>query len=259
MNPEHFQARQEKLLSPALSLEQPSIRKQSPSAKQSVPETISPGEGVRDYSRGASPPAPETAAFHTSGSQPVVKWSPKDLSIGVSTVQVTGTPKGTSVVKDTAPPQVRPREPMSVLMMASREVASTELGSYRDGADSEDCSQPMDDIQVSTGQGSPAAGPSRLRHLLRPFRRPLRRRVPPGRASSPPRSVRCWRVLSAWPTVSSRQSGCDWVLSARTQVPAELPSCPRLLQTLREVTCHLLTSTASLSLSLVLVTVQPRP
>uniref|UniRef100_H0VRS2 Calmodulin-binding transcription activator 1 n=1 Tax=Cavia porcellus TaxID=10141 RepID=H0VRS2_CAVPO len=149
LNPEHFQARQEKLLSPALSLEQPSIRKQSPSAKQSVPETISPGEGVRDYSRGASPPAPETAAFHTSGSQPVVKWSPKDLSIGVSTVQVTGTPKGTSVVKDTAPPQVRPREPMSVLMMASREVASTELGSYRDGADSEDCSQPMDDIQVN--------------------------------------------------------------------------------------------------------------
>ncbi|XP_021099271.1 calmodulin-binding transcription activator 1 isoform X19 [Heterocephalus glaber] len=149
LNPEYFQARQEKLLSTALSLEQPNIRKQSPSSKQAVPETISPSEGVRDYSRETSPPTPETAAFHASGSQPVVKWNSKDLYIGVSTVQVTGTPKGTSVVKDTAPSQVRPREPMSVLMMANREVVNTELGSYRDSAENEECAQPMDDIQVN--------------------------------------------------------------------------------------------------------------
>ncbi|XP_033623521.1 calmodulin-binding transcription activator 1 isoform X3 [Fukomys damarensis] len=149
LNPEYFQARQEKLLSTALSLEQPNIRKQSPSSKQAVPETISPSEGVRDYSRETSPPTPETEAFHASGSQPVVKWNSKDLYIGVSTVQVTGTPKGTSVVKDTAPSQVRPREPMSVLMMASREVVNTELGSYRDSAEDEEHAQPMDDIQVN--------------------------------------------------------------------------------------------------------------
>ncbi|KAM5160507.1 calmodulin-binding transcription activator 1 isoform 3-T3 [Callospermophilus lateralis] len=149
LNPEYFQARQEKLLSTALSLEQPNIRKQSPSSKQSVPETISPSEGVRDYSRELSPPTPETAAFQASGSQPVVKWSSKDLYIGVSTVQVTGNPKGTSVGKDTAPSQVRPREPMSVLMMANREVVNTEMGSYRDSAENEECSQPMDDIQVN--------------------------------------------------------------------------------------------------------------
>ncbi|XP_077881295.1 calmodulin-binding transcription activator 1 isoform X5 [Ictidomys tridecemlineatus] len=152
LNPEYFQARQEKLLSTALSLEQPNIRKQSPSSKQSVPETISPSEGVRDYSRELSPPTPETAAFQASGSQPVVKWSSKDLYIGVSTVQVTGNPKGTSVGKDTAPSQVRPREPMSVLMMANREVVNTEMGSYRDSAENEECSQPMDDIQVSSAQ-----------------------------------------------------------------------------------------------------------
>nr|XP_034810323.1 calmodulin-binding transcription activator 1 isoform X4 [Pan paniscus] len=149
LNPEYFQTRQEKLLPTALSLEEPNIRKQSPSSKQSVPETLSPSEGVRDFSRELSPPTPETAAFQASGSQPVGKWNSKDLYIGVSTVQVTGNPKGTSVGKEAAPSQVRPREPMSVLMMANREVVNTELGSYRGSAENEECGQPMDDIQVN--------------------------------------------------------------------------------------------------------------
>ncbi|XP_058160479.1 calmodulin-binding transcription activator 1 isoform X6 [Dasypus novemcinctus] len=149
LNPEYFQARQEKLLSTALSLEQPNIRKQSPSSKQCVPETISPSEGVRDYSPEVSPPSPEPAGFQASASQPVVQWNSKGLYIGVSTVQVTGTPKGTSVGKEAAPSQVRPREPMSVLMMANREVVNADMGSYRASAESEECSQPMDDIQVN--------------------------------------------------------------------------------------------------------------
>ena len=110
---------------------------------------------MRDRVRETSPPVPETARLQASGSQPVVKWSPKDLYIGVSTVQVTGNPKGTSVGKDAAPSQVRPREPMSVLMMANREVVNTDMGPYRDSAESEECTQPMDDIQVSTDQVSP--------------------------------------------------------------------------------------------------------
>ncbi|XP_070260090.1 calmodulin-binding transcription activator 1 isoform X3 [Myotis yumanensis] len=151
LNPESFQARQEELLSTALSLEQPRIRKQSPSSKQAAPETLSPREGARACSRAPSPPSPEPAGLRAAAAQPqpVVRWSPKDLSIGVSTVQVTGSPKGTSVGKEAAPAQVRPREPMSVLMMASREVAHTEMGPYRDSAEAEDGSQPMDDIQVN--------------------------------------------------------------------------------------------------------------
>lgn len=76
---------------------------------------------------------------------------PKGVTVIASTnpVQVTGTPKGTSVGKEAAPSQVRAREPMSVLMMANREVVNTEMGPYRDGAEAEDCSQPMDDIQVN--------------------------------------------------------------------------------------------------------------
>lgn len=76
---------------------------------------------------------------------------PKGVTVIASTnpVQVTGNPKGTSVVKDAAPSQVRPREPMSVLMLANREVVNTEMGAYRDRTEHEECSQPMDDIQVN--------------------------------------------------------------------------------------------------------------
>nr|XP_042128353.1 calmodulin-binding transcription activator 1 isoform X9 [Peromyscus maniculatus bairdii] len=76
---------------------------------------------------------------------------PKGVTVIASTnpVQVTGNPKGTSVVKDAAPSQVRPREPMSVLMMANREVVNTEMGAYRDSTESEECPQPMDHIQVN--------------------------------------------------------------------------------------------------------------
>lgn len=110
---------------------------------------------MRDRGRERSPPAPEPAGGPAPGSRPVGKRRPKDLDLGVSTAQVTGNPKGTSVGKEAAPPQVRPREPMSVLMMANREVVSTELGPYHESAEHEDCSQPMDDIQVSAGEGSP--------------------------------------------------------------------------------------------------------
>ncbi|XP_065791914.1 calmodulin-binding transcription activator 1 isoform X1 [Muntiacus reevesi] len=76
---------------------------------------------------------------------------PKGVTVIASTnpVQVTGNPKGTSVGKDAAPSQVRPREPMSVLMMANREAVNAELGSYRDGTEGEECPQPVDDIQVN--------------------------------------------------------------------------------------------------------------
>ncbi|XP_043848620.1 calmodulin-binding transcription activator 1 isoform X10 [Dromiciops gliroides] len=149
LNPEYFQPRQEKLLSTALSLEQPSIRKQSPSSKQCVSETISPTEGIRDYSREVSPHTPEAAGFRGSGAPPGVKWNSKDLYIGVSAVQVTGSQKGASLGKDPAPPRLRPREQMSVLMMADREMVDAELLSYRDNVENEACLQHMDDLQVN--------------------------------------------------------------------------------------------------------------
>lgn len=146
---------------------------------------------MREYSREASPPTPETAASQASASQPVVKWSSKDLYIGVSTVQVTGNPKGTSVVKDAAPSQVRPREPMSVLMLANREVVNTEMGAYRDRTEQEECSQPMDDIQVSLRKLEPHSGPGRSQ-----FRSESHAGfMPPYTQPSPSQERVCHRIL----------------------------------------------------------------
>ncbi|XP_073172917.1 calmodulin-binding transcription activator 1 isoform X10 [Lepidochelys kempii] len=149
LNPEYFQTRQEKLLSTALSLEQPSVRKQSSSSKQSIPETISHSEGIRDYGRELSQHIPEVAGYRGSGGQAGIKWNPKDIYIGVSAVQVTGSQKGIALGKDTVAHRLRQREQMNVLMMADREIVDGELLSYRDNVENEDCLQHMDDLQVN--------------------------------------------------------------------------------------------------------------
>uniref|UniRef100_A0A8C0IXY5 Calmodulin-binding transcription activator 1 n=1 Tax=Chelonoidis abingdonii TaxID=106734 RepID=A0A8C0IXY5_CHEAB len=149
LNPEYFQARQEKLLSTALSLEQPSVRKQSSSSKQSISETISSSEGIRDYGRELSQHIPEVAGYRGSGGQAGIKWNPKDVYIGVSAVQVTGSQKGLVLGKDTVVHRLRQREQMNVLMMADREIMDGELLSYRDSVENEDCLQHMDDLQVN--------------------------------------------------------------------------------------------------------------
>lgn len=149
LSPEYFQARQEKLLSTALSLEQPSVRKQNSSSKQSATETISPSEGIRDYGQELSQHIPEVAGYRGSGSQAGIKWNPKDIYIGVSAVQVTGSQKGTALGKDTVAHRLRQREQMNVLMMADREMVDAELLSYRDNVGDEDCLPHMDDLQVN--------------------------------------------------------------------------------------------------------------
>ncbi|XP_073877524.1 calmodulin-binding transcription activator 1 isoform X18 [Macaca fascicularis] len=109
------------------------------------------GQNPRIHCPASEEPSTESwmAQWHSEAiSSPEI---PKGVTVIASTnpVQVTGNPKGTSVGKEAAPSQVRPREPMSVLMMANREVVNTELGSYRDSAENEECAQPMDDIQVN--------------------------------------------------------------------------------------------------------------
>ncbi|XP_031469393.1 calmodulin-binding transcription activator 1 isoform X6 [Phasianus colchicus] len=149
LSPEYFQARQEKLLSTALSLEQPSVRKQNSSSKQSTTETISPSEGIRDYGRELSQHIPEAAGYRGSGSQAGIKWNPKDIYIGVSAVQLVGSQKSTALGKDAVGHRLRQREQMNVLMLADRELVDAELLSYRDNVGDEDCLRHMDDLQVN--------------------------------------------------------------------------------------------------------------
>ncbi|XP_053136642.1 calmodulin-binding transcription activator 1 isoform X4 [Hemicordylus capensis] len=147
LNPDYFSARQEKLLSPALSLERPSARKASSGAKQSLPETISPRPGGQDLAREL---LPEVAGYRGSGGQAGLKWSPKEAYIGVSAVPGTGSPKGLALgKKDSGVQRLHPREQMGVLMMADREMAHPELLSFRDSTEGEDCLHHMDDLQVT--------------------------------------------------------------------------------------------------------------
>uniref|UniRef100_A0A7M4EXS5 Calmodulin-binding transcription activator 1 n=1 Tax=Crocodylus porosus TaxID=8502 RepID=A0A7M4EXS5_CROPO len=72
-----------------------------------------------------------------------------NLYIGVSTVQVTGSPKGHALGKDTVAHSLHQREQMNVLLMADREIVDTELLSYRDNVENEDCLHHMEDLQVN--------------------------------------------------------------------------------------------------------------
>ncbi|XP_034260700.1 calmodulin-binding transcription activator 1 isoform X1 [Pantherophis guttatus] len=141
MNPEYFSTRQEKLLSTALSLEQPSGRKPISGAKPSLLETINPRHGGTDYTRDL---VPDLAGYRSS------KWRPKETYLGVSAVQVTGSPKGlASLGKESGAQRLHPREQMNVVMMAEREVSEVELLSFRDSAEGENCLHHMDDLQVT--------------------------------------------------------------------------------------------------------------
>lgn len=144
LNPD-YSTRQEKLLSTALSLEQPSICKPSSGAKQTLPETISPRHVVRDYAREL---VSDLAGYRGSGGQAGVKWSPKEAYIGVSAVQVSGSPKGLVLGKESGAQRLHQREQMNVLMMTDREMGDSELLSFRDSTESEDCLHHVDDLQV---------------------------------------------------------------------------------------------------------------
>ncbi|XP_054857669.1 calmodulin-binding transcription activator 1 [Eublepharis macularius] len=69
--------------------------------------------------------------------------------VGVSAVQMTGSPKGLVLGKDLGAQRLRQREQMSMLMMADREMAEAELLSFRNSSESEDCLHHMDDLQVT--------------------------------------------------------------------------------------------------------------
>ncbi|XP_053308551.1 calmodulin-binding transcription activator 1 [Spea bombifrons] len=146
LNPEYLQVRQEKVISPALSLELPSSRKQSSVSKQPLPETLSHNEELRGFNREIPPHAPDTSAYRGPSG---VKWSPKELYLGVSAVQLTGATKASGLGKDIAAHRLHQREQMNVLMMAEREIVDTELLSYRENMENEDCLQHMDDLQVN--------------------------------------------------------------------------------------------------------------
>ncbi|XP_075461128.1 calmodulin-binding transcription activator 1 isoform X8 [Ascaphus truei] len=146
LNPEYFHVRQEKLISTALSLEQPTARKQSSSSKQSLPEALSHSEEMRTFTRELPQRTPDTSGYRAPTG---LKWNPKDLYLGVSATQLTGASKAPGLGKDIVGHRLRQRDQMNVLMMSEREMVDAEILSYRENMENEDCLQHMDDLQVN--------------------------------------------------------------------------------------------------------------
>ncbi|XP_069466517.1 calmodulin-binding transcription activator 1 isoform X2 [Ambystoma mexicanum] len=149
LNPDYFQARQEKLISAALSLEQPSARKQSSASKQTIPEVAPPPEEMQAFSRDHAQRVPAGAGYLGSGAQPGLKWNPRDLYLGMPSVQLVGGPKCSGLGKEALAHRLRQREQMNLLMMSERDIVDAELLSFRENAEPEDCLQHMDDLQVN--------------------------------------------------------------------------------------------------------------
>ncbi|XP_069096313.1 calmodulin-binding transcription activator 1 isoform X4 [Pleurodeles waltl] len=150
LNPDYFQARQEKLISAALSLEHPSSRKQSSGPKQLMTEIASPSDEMRTFTRDPTQRIPTSAGYHGSVAQPGLKWSPKDMYLGVPSMQHVGGTKCSGLGKEAVAHRLRQREQMNMLMMSERDIVDEELLSYRENAESDDCLQHMDDLQVNT-------------------------------------------------------------------------------------------------------------
>ncbi|KAM5141543.1 calmodulin-binding transcription activator 1 isoform 2-T2 [Mantella aurantiaca] len=142
LNPEYFQARQEKVIATALSLEQPSSRKQSTVSKQPMSETAH-SEEMHHFARELPQRTADASVYRVS------KWNPKDLYLGVSAAQVTGSAKVAGHGKDIVGHRLRRSEQMNVLMMSDREMVDADLLSYRENMENEDCLQHMDDLQVN--------------------------------------------------------------------------------------------------------------
>ncbi|XP_059916792.1 calmodulin-binding transcription activator 1 isoform X5 [Gadus macrocephalus] len=128
-NPELFQARPDKALSVPLSLEQQQLHKLSSSPKSLSSEGLSGagGAGTARWSSGRE------SGFSNSG--PGRKGSGVGGSGGLGKEKLAG--------------RLRQREQLGMLAMADREMVDTELLSYREDLESQDCLTQMDNLQVN--------------------------------------------------------------------------------------------------------------
>ncbi|XP_064778705.1 calmodulin-binding transcription activator 1-like isoform X1 [Oncorhynchus masou masou] len=134
-NPELFQARPDKAMSVPLSLEQQQLHKLSFSTKSPSPEGLSPDKSL---SGGGS-----------SGGAGVAKWSSREgfSSRGLGR-KGSGDSGGSSLGKEKLASRLRQREQLgNMLVMAEREMVDTELFSYREDLENQDCMTQMDDLQ----------------------------------------------------------------------------------------------------------------
>ncbi|XP_061591482.1 calmodulin-binding transcription activator 1 isoform X7 [Cololabis saira] len=132
-NPELFQTRPDKAMSVPLSLEQQQLNKLSTGAKSLSTEGLSLDKSLP-----------------TGGGTGTVKWSSRESfsssNLGRKALGISG---GSSLGREKLANRLRQREQLGMLVMADREMADTELLSYREDLENQDCLTQMDDLQVN--------------------------------------------------------------------------------------------------------------
>uniref|UniRef100_A0A674BML6 Calmodulin binding transcription activator 1 n=1 Tax=Salmo trutta TaxID=8032 RepID=A0A674BML6_SALTR len=136
-NPEMFQVRPDKAMSVPLSLEQQQLHKLSFSPKSLSHEGLGPDKSL---SSGGS-----------AGEAGGAKWRSREgFSSGGSGRKGSGGSGGSSLGKEKLASRLRQREQLgNMLVMAEREMVSTELLSYREDLENQDCMTQMNDLQVN--------------------------------------------------------------------------------------------------------------
>ncbi|XP_028265514.1 calmodulin-binding transcription activator 1 isoform X2 [Parambassis ranga] len=132
-NPELFQTRPDKAMSVPLSLEQQQLHKLSSSTKSLSSEGLSSDKNLS-----------------TGGSTGTARWTSRETfsssSLGRKALGISG---GSSLGKEKLVNRLRQREQLGMLVMADREMAESELLSYREDLENQDCLTQMDDLQVN--------------------------------------------------------------------------------------------------------------
>ncbi|XP_014898948.1 calmodulin-binding transcription activator 1 isoform X1 [Poecilia latipinna] len=132
-NPELFHNRPDKPMSVPLILEQQQLHKLSSSTKSMSAEGLSADKSLP-----------------TGGSTGTTRWSSRESfshsSMGKKALGISG---GSSLGKEKLVNRLRQREQLGMLVMADREMADSELLSYREDLENQDCLTQMDDLQVN--------------------------------------------------------------------------------------------------------------
>uniref|UniRef100_A0A1A8Q521 Calmodulin binding transcription activator 1a n=2 Tax=Nothobranchius TaxID=28779 RepID=A0A1A8Q521_9TELE len=131
-NPELFQARPDKAMSVPLSLEQQQLHKLSASTKSMSSEGLSSDKGLS-----------------AGGGTGTSRWSSREnfsCNLGRKALGICGS---SSLAKEKLVHRLRQREQLGMLVMADRGMADSELLSYREDLENQDCLTQMDDLQVN--------------------------------------------------------------------------------------------------------------
>uniref|UniRef100_A0A3B3BCV0 Calmodulin-binding transcription activator 1 n=1 Tax=Oryzias melastigma TaxID=30732 RepID=A0A3B3BCV0_ORYME len=132
-NPELFHTRPDKAASVPLSLEQQQLNKLSPSTKSLSSEGLSADKG-----------------HPTGGSTGTSRWTSRE-SFSCSNLgkKVLGISGGSSLGREKLANRLRQRDQLGMLVMTDREMADSELLSYREDLENQACLTQMDDLQAN--------------------------------------------------------------------------------------------------------------